>query len=119
MKKTKLALHDQWERFVTNPTYRNFTTDLYSSFYVSAGFIAHFNREGFYKARFMTKSDLDQTVAIMLRKDSLVAHLLNNTNATLLSAMYSRIIKNEIENTSKQVKTLNEALERLKVGSVI
>lgn len=74
------TLQDQWDRFMLSGyMYSRFTKDLYNAMYTKGSFISHFNRNGFYKARFCSIADLDYTMELMNLVPELQT-LLNNSD---------------------------------------
>ena len=90
MAKPDSKLLSQWIRFLELPSaYSRFTTKLYDSMYTRGSFIAHFNREGFFKARFSSLAAFDLTISMMSKVPELKALLDNTHEDTLADARYS------------------------------
>ena len=108
---TKLEI--QFKRLLELPSAPNrLTKDLYEAMYTSGEFIAHFDRLGFYRARFTTLGSFDQTIDMMLRVPKLKA-LYASANAEVVARARFKIASMEASIMRKQAEVLNWHVEQL------
>lgn len=122
-KKLKLTnsstLQKQWDRFIkSNYSYHRFTKDLYNAMYTKGGFIAHYNKEGFYKARFCTLSDLDHTMTLMNSIPELYT-LLDNTHTEHLINSRNNVIDVEYRSLIRERELIDERMNTLDLMKAI
>lgn len=111
MKTNQTKLIAQWKKFLELPSAENrFTRDLYDYMYILPGFIAHFNREGFVKARFWTLQDFDLTLATLEETGSF---LLTKVDADLIANARYKIAATECAVKMQQSRILIEKCEQL------
>lgn len=107
-------LTQQWIKFVKSGYQASrFTRALYDAFYLSPGFIAHYDRDGFVKARFMSVEAIDSTLGNMRLSDRLLP-LLEATEMKDLIAARFRIAKLEISALETELAIKKEQIENLK-----
>jgi hypothetical protein len=107
MKKSTL---EQWLHFLNMPaSYTRFTNDLYEAMYSRGGFIAHFDRAGFFKARFGTLGAFDETLK-MMRK---VPELKELTEVATIPEARFKIAQLEHWTMLQQVKVIEEHARNL------
>lgn len=105
MKKTPLL--QQWLRLLELPSaYSRFTVSLYEAMYTRGSFIAHFNREGFFKSRFWTLADFDNTVSMMSEVPEL-KELIKKTPAELIANARFKIASCEANVLMQQRRAIN------------
>lgn len=106
--KQRIKLMNQWLRLLELPSaYSRFTTTLYESMYTRGSFIAHFNREGFFKARFQTLADFDHTLEMMAEVPEL-KRLIEYTPVSVLAETRYKIAAMEANIVSQQAKIMNQ-----------
>lgn len=118
-KMSKLSLHEQWNRLVETMSKRvigadsrAFTRDLYETLHTRCNMIAHFNKEGFIKARFWTLADFDQTLSSM--RTSMTGRLmLEQSDTDKLAMARFRIAQAESARLNQQVRVMQDHAKRL------
>lgn len=106
-------LAKQFAKLIENPTmYHKFTKDLYEYMYIRGEFIAHYNREGFFKARFWSLNDFDTTLDIMRRNREL-ALLLDHVSTDALAMARYKIAAMEANVLTQQARSLEDHVNRL------
>jgi hypothetical protein len=109
----KRDLLTQWTRLLALPSaYSRLTVDLYEAMYTKGSFIAHYNREGFFRARFWTLADFDSTIDMMLEVPKL-AELIKATPIELLAQCRYKIASSEAAISLKRAKILQEHVLKL------
>lgn len=107
-------LTQQWIKFVKSGYQASrFTRALYDAFYLSPGFIAHYDRDGFVKARFMSVEAIDSTLGNMRLSDRLLP-LLKATDAQDLIAARLRIAKLEVSALETELAIKREHIQHLR-----
>lgn len=114
MKQTKMTLNAQWLKLLELPSaYDRLTVALYKAMYTRGSFIAHFNREGFFKTRFATLSSFDETLKMMSEVPEL-NKLLKNTPIELIEMARYKIASLEANILTQQARINLEHVENLK-----
>lgn len=109
----KKSLQSQFERLLALPSAsERLTKALYEAMYLRGSFIAHFNRQGFHKARFWTLADFDKTIRMMSEVKEL-RELLENTDVTLISMARFKIAAMECNNLNQQALINLEHIQKL------
>src|SRR5690606_3590335 len=116
---SKLSLHKQWNRLVETMSKRvigadsrAFTQDLYETLHTRCNMIAHFNKEGFVKARFWTLADFDRTLEAM--RSSMTGRLmLKQTDADKLAMARFRIAQGEAARLNQQARVMQDHARKL------
>lgn len=115
----KLSIQSQWDRLINTMSKRvigadsrHFTQDLYETLHTRCNMIAHFNREGFIKARLWTLSDFDQTIESM-KSSKLGRELLKNTDLDKLAMARYRIASAQRGHLLKQAEIYKYHAEKL------
>lgn len=113
MKQPKLTLKQQWLKLLELPTAPNrLTKDLYEAMYTRGSFIAHFDRAGFYRARFSTLGAFDQTIDMMLEVPELKALYLSSEPDLVGNARY-KIASMEANLLKTQALIMQDHVSRL------
>jgi len=112
--KNNVKLLEQWQRFVKSH-YRpsRFTRELYEALYMSSGFIAHFDKNGFHKARFWTTHALDYTLETMAKSPKLKA-LIDSVNIDEQIQARLTIARGEYSTLCAQAAVMLEHAARIK-----
>ncbi len=111
---SKKTLQEQFQRFVKNPLIpKYFTKDLYEFMHVRGCFIAHYNREGFYKARFLTLDALDRTLEIMSKDKEGLKDLYMSVSSDDLGMMRYRIASAEASILNLQRQNIEAKIKDL------
>lgn len=106
-------LSAQLTRLLELPSaYSRFTIALYEAMYTRGSFIAHFNRQGFYKARFTTLAGFDETLRMMNEVQDLKAVLSKVSPEVIANARY-KIACLEANVLTQQARISLEHVERL------
>lgn len=103
-----------WVKFIKSGLVveRHFTKDLYEAVSIEPGFIAHFNREGFIKARFRTLGDLDQTLQLLTLSKRL-DYLVKDMPAEVLAEARYKVAARESSLLKQRAKVLAEHAKQL------
>jgi hypothetical protein len=91
---------------------RAFTKELYETLHTRCNMIAHFDRQGFIKARFWTLADFDQTL-ISMRSSKIGKDLLKNTDGDLLANARYAIAVREARTLTQQARVILDHVEKL------
>lgn len=111
MKDTKLVI--QFKKLMKYPTMpRYLTVDLYEFISIRGGFIAHYDRNGFHKARFWTLRDFDHTITMMSANKEL-AKLLNSISMDELGWARFKVASAEASLVKAQAAAMQYHLEQL------
>lgn len=97
-------LQFQFVKLIKFPTMQIYLTqDLYEYMRDRSGFIAHYNRQGFHKARFLTLADFDRTIELM-RLDKDLKILVDNIPTDDLSWARYSVASSEASLLKKQAE---------------
>lgn len=112
-----MNIQDQWFRWLNKITVSEglFTKELYEALRQQGNMIAHFNREGFIKARFRTLADFDITIAAM-NTSKFGKELIKNTPVDLLSVARYRVACQEANILISQARVIQEHVKNLQSG---
>lgn len=103
----------QWLRLLDLPSAPNrLTKDLYESMYTRGEFIAHFDRMGFYRSRFCTLMDFDQTLEMMAKVPEL-KELIKQTPVIALANARYKIASLEASILTTKARVMLAHVERL------
>lgn len=103
----------QFAKLIKNPLHsRLLTKDLYEYISVRSGFIAHFDRDGFHKARFWTLADFDRTIDLMRINKDLKA-LLDSLDPDAIPQARFKIAQAEANLLRQQAKVKEEHANKL------
>ncbi|HRT83951.1 MAG TPA: hypothetical protein P5523_04870 [Bacteroidales bacterium] len=110
----KNNLKTQWAKFVKSGfNASRFTKDLYEAMYPRGRFIAHFDKNGFHKARFWTVNDLDFTFT-MMREVKELKELLYSIDTEELIKARLRVAKIEVSTMQAQIGVLQWHIQKIK-----
>ena len=116
---SKLSLHEQWNRLietmckrVINADSKVFTQELYETLHTRCSMIAHYNRQGFIKARFWTLADFDQTLAAM-RSTMTGRLMLEQTDTDKLATARFIIAQAESARLNQQARVMQDHAKKL------
>ena len=109
----KKSIQDQWNRLLELPSANSrLTRELYETLCTRCNMIAHFDRNGFHKARFWTLDDFDQTLALMCTSET-GRKILKNTDSTLIANARYKIACLEAGVVITQARIMQEHVIKL------
>lgn len=109
----KRSILNQWLRLLELPSASSrFTVDLYDAMYTRGHFIAHYNRQGFYKARFWRLADFDETLRMMNEVKDL-KKLIDATSVELIAHARLKVAEMEASVLYSHIKIQAEHLKNL------
>lgn len=109
MKASEKQLVIQWKKFLEVPSAGNrFSIALYDYISGLSGFIAHFNRSGFFKERFQTLADFDLTLELLKNTP-----LVSKVSADLIAGARYKIAATECAVKMQRIRILIAHCESL------